>query len=145
MLSWSGETLIKLTYSPWWSYKKKAIQIITFSDYQAHTSPLFKELNLLTFVDIINLHTAMFMLQYRKGSLRPDFDGFFNLINGKHLHETRLASTFNHSLPFVRTNYGMFNIKFSGPRIWNSLDIFLKVSNKYSFKKKYKEPLIGLY
>ena len=82
---------------------------------------------------------------YIQGSLPPDFDRFFNLINSKHLHETRLAYTFNYSLPLVRTNYGMFSIKFSGPRIWNSLDESLKVSNKYSFKKKYKEQLIGLY
>ena len=116
--------------------QKKAIRIMTFSDYQAHTSPLFKELNLLKFVDIINLYTAMFTLQYGKGSLPPDFDGFFNLINSEHLHETLLASTFNYSLLLVRTNYGMFNIKFSGPRIWNSLDESFKVLNKYSFKKK---------
>ena len=85
------------------------------------------------------------MLQYSKGSLPPDFDWFCNLINSKHLHETCLESTFNDSLPLVQTNYGMFNIKFSGPRIWNSLDESLKVSNKYSFKNKYKEQLIGLY
>ena len=125
--------------------QKKAIRIITFSDYRAHTSLLFKELNLLKFVDIVNLYTAIFMLQYSQDCLPPDFDGLFTSINGKHLHETRLASTFNYSLPLVRTNCGIFNITFSGPKIWNSLDESLKILSKYSFKKKFKEQLIGLY
>ena len=101
---------------------------------KTYKTPFFnKGLNLLKSVDIINLYTAilMFMLQYSKDSLPPDFDGFFNLINSKHLHETRLSSTFNYCLPLVWTNYGMLIIKFSGPRIWNSLDESLKVSNKY--------------
>ena len=41
--------------------KKKAIQIITFSDFRAHTSPLFKRLNLLKLPDIVYLNTALFM------------------------------------------------------------------------------------
>lgn len=43
-------------------------------------------------------------------------------------HDWHLLLTIN-SLAFslVRTNYGMFNIKFSGPKIWNSLDKSLKI------------------
>ena len=43
----------KINIQPLVVRQKKAIRIITFSDYQAHTS-LFKELNLLKFVDIIS-------------------------------------------------------------------------------------------
>jgi hypothetical protein len=85
------------------------------------------------------------MLQYSQDCLPPDFDGLFTSSNSKHLHETRLASSFNYSLPLVRTNYEIFNITFSGPKIWNSLDESLKILSNYSFKKKFKEQLIGLY
>ena len=137
-----GEQDYKTNTLPLTILQKKAIRINTFSDYRAHTSLLFKELNLLKCVDIVNLYTAIFMLQYSQDYLPPDFDGLFTSINSKHLHKTRLASTFNYSLPLVRTNYGRFNITFSGPKIWNSLDESLKILSKYSFKKKFKEQLI---
>jgi hypothetical protein len=36
------------------------------------------ELNLLKFVDIVNLYAAMFMLQYSQDCLPPYFDVLFN-------------------------------------------------------------------
>lgn len=35
---------------------------------------------------------------------------------------TRLSTNLSHSLPKGRTNYGMNNITFKGPQIWNSID-----------------------
>jgi len=35
---------------------------------------------------------------------------------------TGLAAKQSCYLPFVRTNYGKFNIRFQGPFIWNSID-----------------------
>ena len=51
--------------------QKKAIRIITFSDFRAHTSPIFKQLSLLKLCDVVELQTALFMYQYNKGIL-PD-------------------------------------------------------------------------
>ena len=42
---------------------------------------------------------------------------------------TRSATKDNYQLPKVHTNYGKFNIRFSGPVIWNSID------KKYKPKK----------
>ena len=41
--------------------QKKAIRIITFSDFRAHTSPIFKQLSLLRLCDVVELQTALFM------------------------------------------------------------------------------------
>ena len=109
------------------------MRVITFSDYRAHTSPLFKSLNLLN-------------LQYRKGSLPVDFDNLFTEIKNVHQHNTRLASkTITYMLPLPRTNYGIFNIKFSGPKIWNSLDDLVKTLNLKNFKKQFKNQFIDQY
>ena len=50
------------------------------------------------------------------------FDNFFQLLNIKHIHNTRLLTKLSFSLPMIRTNYGMFSIRYCGPKIWNSID-----------------------
>ena len=49
--------------------QKKAIHLITFSDFDAHTSPLFFELKLLKLQDHIKLETLYFMHQFFSGKL----------------------------------------------------------------------------
>ena len=61
---------------------------ITFSDYRA---PLFKMLNLSKLLDIVKLHTGIFMLCFCNGLLPVDFDHFFSEIKCIHAHYTRLA------------------------------------------------------
>ena len=125
--------------------QKKAIRVISFSPYWSHTSHIFKKLNLLKFPDIINVYTALFMLQYSQCRLPVGFDDFFPLVNNKHQYRARLASKSTFYLPSVRTNYGIFNIRFSGPKIWNTIDETLKPLCKSVFKRKLKEHLIGFY
>ena len=43
-------------YSP-----KKALKIMNFALFNAHTTPLFKNCNILKFVDIINVESYVFM------------------------------------------------------------------------------------
>jgi hypothetical protein len=57
--------------------QKKAIRIITFSEYRSHTSPLFKRLNLLKLIDIVYLDTSFFMYQFNNGNLPNNFNDFF--------------------------------------------------------------------
>ena len=44
--------------------QKKVIRLITFSDFDAHTSPLFSQLKLLKLQDHIKLQTLYFMPQF---------------------------------------------------------------------------------
>ena len=125
--------------------QKKAVRIITFSDFLAHTSPLFKELNLLKFIDIVDFHTALFMFRYSRGNLPGNFDGYFNLVCNTHLYGTRAASKTTFSLPLTRTNYGLFNIRFCGPKVWNTIDESFKSLSMTCLKKKFKNQIIGLY
>ena len=125
--------------------QKKAIRIITFSNFREHTSPLFKKLNVLKFPDIVYVYTALFVHQYSNGKLPEAFDDFFSLIQNQHNCNTRLASRSTYSLPPARTNYGKFRIRFRGTQIWNEIDESLKRLSKCAFKRKLKELLIGAY
>ena len=49
---------------------------MTFSGFREHSSPLFKRLKLLKFLDIIYVNTASLMLQYGLGNLPADYDDF---------------------------------------------------------------------
>ena len=143
MLIW-GNTY-KTNLRPLIILQKKAVRIITFSDFLAHTSPIFKELNLLKFLDIVDLYTALFMLRYGTGNLPGNFDGYFNPVSNSHSYSTRAASKSTFSLPTIRTNYGMFNIRYRGPKLWNTIDEPLKLLSVNSFKNRYKNQIIGFY
>ncbi len=56
--------------------QKKAIRIITFSPPRTHTSPFFKELNLLKFPDIVHYFTVLCMYQFHHGTLPCIFSDF---------------------------------------------------------------------
>ena len=55
--------------------QKKAIRLITFSDFDGHTSPLFSQLKLLKLQDHIKLQTLHAQILYRQ--ISKDFQLFF--------------------------------------------------------------------
>ena len=45
----------------------------------------------------------------------------------------------------ARTNYGMFNIRFKGPKVWNDLDENIKGFSLSAFKNKLKQNFLESY
>jgi len=62
------------------------------------------------------------MFDFHSGNLPSIFKGYFVQVNQRHNYNTRLASRSSYTLPKPRTNYGLFNIKYVGSKIWNSID-----------------------
>ena len=85
------------------------------------------------------------MYEYYSGNLPSVFDSFFTKVKERHSYNTRLASKSSLSLPRVRTNYGKFNIRFSGAKVWNSIDEQIKKLSKARFKKELKNSLLESY
>lgn len=108
----------------------------TPSSFDARSSPLFKQLLILKLNDLAYVHTALFMRQYHYRQLPLTFDSLFETIVSKHKYNTRLASKLNYYLPKARTNFGKFNIRFTGVKIWTSIALADKQLNKIAFKKK---------
>ena len=135
----------KTTLNPLVTLQKKAVRIITFSHFQSHTSPIFKKLNLLKLPDIIKLHTIIFMHKYYHNRLPKAFNDFFSLVKLHHQYNTRLASRTTYTLPLIRTNYGLHNIRFYGPKLWNLVDEELKSLSAFSMKSKLKSRFISDY
>ena len=112
--------------------------MIRFSDYLDHTNSTFLALNILKFQDLVFYQNTLFMYDFHSGNLPHIFSTFFSPVSQKHSYNTRLASRSTYSLPKVQTNFGKFNIRLIGPKIWNEVDETLKNCNKYKFKKMLK-------
>ena len=96
-------------------------------------------------MDLVTIHTALFMFHVYHNLLPKAFDNFFSLISCKHGYNTRLASKSTYYIDQVRTNYAKFNILFSGPSVWNNLDENLKNSYLNLFKQTMKADILSTY
>ena len=125
--------------------QKKTLRIMTFSKPDQHSDPLFKKLDLLKFKDLVFLYNATYMYQFHHNLLPKAFNNLFHTISSVHHYKTRLASRSSYYIPSIRTNYGKFNLQFTGPTIWNSLDEHIKTLPLKSFKNRIKSDLIQSY
>ena len=89
----------------------KVMRLITFSNFDAHTSPLFFQLKLLKLQDHIKLQTLYFMSQFFLGKLPRILNSFLIKTSDKHNVNTRFATRITLYVPKIRTNYGKFNIR----------------------------------
>ena len=124
--------------------QKKAIRIICNAPYNAHSSPLFIQLNMLNVYDINTFNIASFMFMCSKGLLPPYILSKFSLNNSFHEYNTRSATNFH--LPKIRTNVAKNSIYFKGPIVWNNIPTHLKNKpSSKSFKTQFKSHLLSLH
>ena len=104
--------------------QKKVVRIITLPSFKSHTSPLFRQLSLLKFPDLICflIQNALFLFDFHTGNLPTIFDNFFKNVTEVHNYNTRSSTKQLLHLPKVRMNYGKFNIRYCGSVIWNSIN-----------------------
>ena len=57
--------------------QKRAVRVISKSEYRAHTLPLFSKYKLLKFNDIVQFKTLLFMHKAKEGSLPDNIQLFF--------------------------------------------------------------------
>ena len=143
MLAWSNT--YPSTIQPLFILQKRAMRIITFSKFDASSSPLFRNLNIIKLHVLAKLHIAIFIYKFHNRLLPSVFDEFFTPVNKIRKYNTRHASKMTFSLPKVRTNYGIFNIRFQGAKIWNCLDESTKHLSLSQFKKKIMSDFIVDY
>ena len=93
----------------------------------------------------INNNSALFMQDYYSNRLPSTFNNFFKSINKVHQYGTRLAPKKSYYLPKAGTNYGKFNVRFSGANLWNAIKEDLKSASRFRFKKLLKESVISKY
>ena len=113
---------------------KRAIRIISDSDFYAHTTPLFHQLGLLKFPDIYRYFVALYMYKSQTESLQTR----------QHRYETRNRDFIRPT--FHRLTLSQHALSFNGPSVWNSVPDSLKpIYTLPKFKHKLKSHLLSQY
>ena len=114
--------------------QKRVIRTIANAGYRDHTTPLFRQFNLLKFKDI---YSYFAVLHTRKNMLSGFYAPHHNL-------NTRNRNLLNP--PFQRLASAQRSIAFAGPQLWNTLPSELKdIENINCFKKNLKTYLVSMY
>ena len=95
---------------------------MTFSDFKAPSSPLFKKLNILKLPDIVKLNNICFVIDFLNGRLPVCFKNFFLLASEKHKYNTKFSANSSLWLPTKNTTkYGLKSMKIICIKQWNNL------------------------
>ncbi len=106
-----------------WVFQKKVVRTIANAEMNAHSSPLFKELNTLKFDDVIKMQLGCLMWQYDNGYLPTCFDKYFTKVSNVHNNETRSSSAgkLSQNIAINTSRHGEKMFKFIGPKILNNM------------------------
>ena len=119
-------------------FKKKAIRIISGAPPRSHSSGLFSSLNLLKLSDINSLQQYLFMYDSSNSILPIQFCNIFKSNYYFHNYSTRNSSDIH--IPTHKTNYFQHNVRFTGPKLWNSLPPHIdNLVSKRKFSKQLKK------
>jgi hypothetical protein len=126
--------------------QKRAVRIILYTDYRAHSSPLFKRLNILNIYDLCKTQILTFVYKSSNHLLPNKYINYFTSTKEVHHYSTR--STKNCNL-FRTTAYKLCRINalvHRGPKYWNPLPVSIKsASSPNIFKRMLKEHLVTQY
>ena len=72
--------------------QKKSLRLMYFLNRNTHTTPLFKDSNILKFPDKIALENCIFIKNYFNQTLPTPFKNWFTLSTDSHTHNTRWSN-----------------------------------------------------
>ena len=123
--------------------QKAAVRIITFSDFKAHSSPIFQELRILKFRDYIQLQHILLVYDFKNKRLPKSFNAFFIDTGLNWIHtraESDTTTELIHAPPYKQVKYGRKSITHACVNIWNRFakHIFPDVNMSSLSRKKLK-------
>ena len=140
--AWAGGSPNRL--KPIFLLQKRLIRIIAGVHYLAHSSPLFKSLNLLSIYDIYRHQLATLMYRHQSGLLPSIFKNFFTTNSDLHQYNTRKKHDYRSALSRIGARSS--SVRITGPKLWNSIDPSVRSAlSLSSFKYTFKSLLISQY
>ena len=107
--------------------QKKAVKILASANRSAHTKPIFKLLNIVTFRQLYVYSTQMFMYKYNSGLLPNTCYNMFKLNQDVHSYNTRQSTQIHISIATVEIRLRSVRIK--DAIIWNYFSTRLKFTS----------------
>ena len=129
--------------------QKKVIRAITFSDFKAHTAPIFKNLNILELKDLLSYETISLMWDFDHNTLPISLASLFTL--RKEIHNRDLRDKDKNKIYTAhRSNnrYGFESFTRQGALLLNKakdLPFYDNGSSKTTFLSKYKCNILDTY
>ena len=124
-----------------WGYKcnrifklqKRAVRAISRSKYNAHTEPIFKNLELLKVEDILNINLLKFKFKLVNNTLPHYFTSIFSQIEVNHNYNTRNRGLLHNQVP--NTSSSFYSIRYFLPNfIENMPRLITDKMTTHSFK-----------
>ena len=129
--------------------QKKAIRAITFSDFRAHTSPIFKDINTLKVNDLFQYQVSSIMWDYDHNTLPKSLNSLFTKTKTTHSYRTRFANADKLTVGRVNSHkYGDMSFKVIGATKLNELkdcDFYIEARSKQIFLHSLKKSIIDNY
>ena len=117
--------------------QKAAMRIMTFSEFRAHSEPLFKKLEILKFRDSIAVNNCLFVYDYFNKTLPISFTNTFIRTDDLHEYSTRQASTGKIYIPrYKTTTFGLKCIYKRCIDSWNKLTTEINTINRNTNSSK---------
>ena len=98
--------------------QKSCVRILTFSKFDAHTNPIFSQLNLIKLADIFTIQKLLFMFESFHGLIPEELKRLFIFNKSVYPYETRSQNLF-HLSKAITTRFGINTLRFDGPNLWN--------------------------
>ena len=122
--------------------QKTAMRIMTFSEFRAHSEPLFKKLQILKFRDSITVNNCLFVYDYFNNNLPTSFKNTFVKTNDLHEYPTRQATTGKLYIPsYKTTTFGLKSIYKRCINSWNNITTQInsinRINETYNSEIKY--------
>ena len=115
---------------PLFKLQKKAIRIISRSNYLEHTAPLFKSLKLLTVYNVYDLSCILFMYKCLSCMYAPELRMRIKKNSECHDHNTRNRNLFRNT-DIVRLKICQRSFLNHGINLWNSLTPDIRQNNSF--------------
>ena len=115
--------------------QKRALRILTNSDYQAPSDPLFKDLKILKLFDLVKLEIGTYVYKNKNSDI-------FHHLN--HQYNTRRRLDF--ALPAHNLSIFQNSLSYNSIKVWNAIEDNIKnKSSVKSFRFHYKKKLMSNY
>ena len=123
--------------------QKKAVRIINFSDKYTSTKPLFNELRILSFDEIVNLQNCLLVLNVLNNEAPEALQELFKNITNQHYYNTRVTYPTIINSVYLKSEPTLQSIKYKSPKAWNEMQTKLsdKLNIGYWSKKGPQNPL----
>jgi len=118
--AWVSATTSHL--KPIYVKQNNILRNMTFSNYDAQVTPIYKRVNFLKAQDIYKLELARLMHKFHDGLLPSIYNGLFQRSSDLHNYNTRFASNQNYLIPSVHSNIGKKLISYKGAVIWREIN-----------------------